>query len=434
MGCGGHLPSIGPVLCALSDREISRCRPRGTARTSFLRTNRHHLRIDAGYALRLSIIMQPDGTIALSALCLGIALAGAMSAIRNPQDGSAALFLTLVFAVFGGVVATPLVLAFAPSLYGFYLPAVFVLLLILPPAVFSYVAAKTTELRSLSLGWREITLPAAGCLLMIGYWLLPASAKTEMFIAGDLPQAVGPATLALATFVLIFCWVMSSCLYLIATLKRLRSYRAKLRSLYSNLDDRELRWLDWFIALLVALWVVTAATLIAENTGFDWGIAVDVIFVLTAGLMLFIMGFASIEPPEVATANPEPDSDPPDAKYARSALTVDHAERLAARIKSAMEKDTLYLDPNLSLQKLSRHTGALPNQISQTLNEQIGSTFFDYIAHHRIEAAKRLLRESAASTLTVSLDVGFNSRSTFYKAFKRETGMTPKAFRDANRQ
>lgn len=96
-----------------------------------------------------------------------------------------------------------------------------------------------------------------------------------------------------------------------------------------------------------------------------------------------------------------------------------------------MDKDALYLDPNLSLQKLSRHVGALPNQVSQTLNEQIGASFFDYIAQHRIEAAKPMILDAKASSLAVSLDVGFNSRSTFYKAFKRETGMTPKAFRDA---
>jgi AraC-like DNA-binding protein len=137
-----------------------------------------------------------------------------------------------------------------------------------------------------------------------------------------------------------------------------------------------------------------------------------------------------IAPPDAAIEEPAPSNDPSEPKYARSALTEAHAEQLATRIKSAMTQDALYLDPNLSLQKLSRHVGALPNQISQTLNEQIGSTFFDYIAHHRIEAAKPLIVEGMANSLTVSLDVGFNSRSTFYKAFKRETGMTPKAYRD----
>lgn len=387
--------------------------------------------IDAGKRLGLSICMTTDGTLALSAACLGIALAGALSAVRGPQGGHARIYLTMVFGAFGGIASTPLVFAFAPSLYGFFLPVDLVLLLILPPAVFYYVAAKTTELRPSGLRWYDIVLPAAGGMVMLGYWLQPAPAKTAMFIAGELPTGIGPSALVLATFVLIFCWVVASCCYLLATLKRLRAYRSKLRSLYSNLDNRELRWLDWFVVSLVALWIATAIALVADNTGFDRIVVKEAVYGLTACLLLFVMAFASIVPPKTAVEEHAATDDPTQAKYARSALTASHAEQLAERIRATMEQDALYLDPNLSLQKLSRHVGALPNQISQTLNEQIGSTFFDYIAHHRIEAAKPLIVEGAASTLTVSLDVGFNSRSTFYKAFKRETGMTPKAYRDA---
>ena len=354
-----------------------------------------------------------------------------MSAIRGTQDEHARFYLMLVFGVFGGIVSTPLVFAYTPSMYGFYLPFVFVLLLILPPAVFYYVAAKTAELRSSVMRWHDIVLPAVGGAVMIGYWLQPAQAKTTMFIAGELPAGIVPSTLVLVTFILIFCWVVSSCIYLVATLRRLRDYRSRLRSLYSNLEDRELRWLDWFVVSLVTLWAVTAFMFVAENTGFGWIVVKELIYALTAGLLLFVMAFAPIAPPEPEIKEPAPSNDPSEPKYARSALTETHAKQLAERIRSAMTQDTLYLDPNLSLQKLSRHVGALPNQISQTLNEQIGSTFFDYIAHHRIEAAKPLILEGAANSLAISLDVGFNSRSTFYKAFKRETGMTPKTYRDA---
>jgi AraC-like DNA-binding protein len=169
---------------------------------------------------------------------------------------------------------------------------------------------------------------------------------------------------------------------------------------------------------------------VADNTGFERVVVKELIYVLTACLQLFVMAFAPIATPEAEIEKPAPSTDTSEPKYARSALTDAHAEQLATRIRSAMTQDALYLDPNLSLQKLSRHVGALPNQISQTLNEQIGSTFFDYIAHHRIEAAKPLIAEGVANSLTVSLDVGFNSRSTFYKAFKRATGMTPKVYRD----
>jgi AraC-like DNA-binding protein len=375
--------------------------------------------------------MHTDGTIALSAACLGIALAGAMSAIRSIQDRHARFYLMLVFGVFGGIVSTPLVFAFAPSMYGFYLPVVLVLLLVLSPAVFFYVSAKTTDLQPLTIRWRDIVLPVVGGVVMIGYWLQPAQVKTAMFIAGELPAGIAPSTLVLFTFILIFCWVGSSCLYLFATLRRLRDYRSKLRSLYSNLDNRELRWLDWFVVSLVALWAATAFTFVADNTGFDQVVVKELIYVLTACLLVFVVAFASIAPPEAEIEDPASSNDPSEPKYARSALTDAHAEQLATRIRSAMTQDALYLDPNLSLQKLSRHVGALPNQISQTLNEQIGSTFFDYIAHHRIEAAKPLIAKGVANSLTVSLDVGFNSRSTFYKAFKRETGMTPKAYREA---
>lgn len=378
--------------------------------------------------------MHTDETIALSAACLGIALADAMSAIRGTQDGLARFYLTLVFGVFGGIVSTPLVFTFTPLMYGFYLPVVLVLLLVLPPAVFYYVAAKTTELPSSTIRWRDIVLPVVGSAVMIGYWLQSAEAKTAMFIAGELPAGIAPSTLVLATFALIFCWVVSSFSYLVATLRRLRGYRSKLRSLYSNLDDRELRWLDWFVVSLVTLWVVAAFSFVAENTGFDQVLFEELVYGLTACLLLFVMAFASILPPKLAIEEPTAFDDPLEAKYARSALTAAHAEQLAKRIRLAMIQDGLYLDPNLSLQKLSLHVGALPNQISQTLNEQIGSTFFDFIAHHRIEAAKPLIVEGVASTLTVSLDVGFNSRSTFYKAFKRETGMTPKAYRHATAQ
>ncbi len=378
--------------------------------------------------------MHADGSIALSAVCLGLALAGAMSALRGPQDGPARFYLTVVFGVFGGIVSTPLVLAFAPSIYGFYLPVILVLLLILSPAVFFYVAAKTAEVRPATIQWRDIILPIAGSVVMIGYWLQSAEAKTAMFVAGELPPGIVTSTLVLATFMLIFCWVASSCIYLVATLKRLRRYRSKLRSLYSNFDDRELRWLDWFMGSLVLLWAVAAFSFVADNTGFERIVFEELVYGLIGCFLLFVIAFASIVPPQKEVEETVETDEAPEAKYARSALTAERAEQLAARIEAAMDQQALYLDPNLSLQKLSRHVGALPNQISQTLNEQIGATFFDYVAHHRIEAAKPLLLEGAASTLSVSLDVGFNSRSTFYKAFKRETGMTPKAFRAATMQ
>ena len=250
-----------------------------------------------------------------------------------------------------------------------------------------------------------------------------------LFVAGELPPGLAPATLALAAFVLIIGWLVASLSYLAASVRQLRKYRTQLRDQYSNVGKRDLRWVDWAMAFLVILWAAAATSLAADNLGYGPLIPTAALYILTASYLLFLTVFAIQTRPAS-----DPTSEAPAAslvrKYARSALSSDHTAKLQTRIEAAMRNDTLYLDPNLSLQKLSRHVGAPPNLVSQALNEGIGASFFDYIAHWRIEASKPLILAAEASVLAVALDVGFNSRSTFYKAFKRETGMTPKAYRN----
>lgn len=398
--------------------------------------------------------MQSEGMIALSAAVAGIAAAGALSAVRSAGRGRARLYLIAVFVLFAGITAIPLVVAFARGLYVFYMPAILPMLMALPPAVYHYAAARTAEAASQStprsmpvaIHWRDGVLPAAGLMTAIGYWLLPAASKAAMFVDGELPPGFAPSALAFATFLLIALWSLASLAYLAATLRRLGAFRARLKDLYSNTDRRELRWVDWLMAFLVALWGAAAVSLVSDNFGPGLVFPGEIVFVLAAVLLLFVIAFASAPPLNSLEVN-APDIDAPEAnapapkleagektegKYARSALSEAHAKRLAGRIEKAMREDALYLDANLSLHKLSRHVGAPPNLASQTLNEEIGSTFFDYVAHWRIEAAKPRILSGEASILAVALEVGFNSRSTFYKAFKRETGMTPKAFRETN--
>ena len=177
---------------------------------------------------------------------------------------------------------------------------------------------------------------------------------------------------------------------------------------------------------LVVIWATVAISLADDNLARGTLFVEELFLALIAGGMASLNIFAPITAPDLNTTEKE---DEPDLKYARSALTDTHAAKLAARVESAMREDALYLDPNLSLQKLSLHIGAVPNQLSQTLNQEIGQSFFDYVAQWRIEASKPLIMAGDASVLSVALDVGFNSRSTFYKAFKRETGLTPKGYR-----
>ena len=94
-----------------------------------------------------------------------------------------------------------------------------------------------------------------------------------------------------------------------------------------------------------------------------------------------------------------------------------------------MQQDQLYLDAALSLQKLAKHINTSPNYISQTLNETLGANFFDYINQYRINEAKKQLKETKNTVLDIAMNVGFNAKSSFYTAFKKETQQTPSQYR-----
>jgi len=70
--------------------------------------------------------------------------------------------------------------------------------------------------------------------------------------------------------------------------------------------------------------------------------------------------------------------------------------------------------------------------LSQTLNQTLQQSFYDYINDARIAAAKQQLQHTDDSVLNIAMAVGFNARSSFYKAFKASTGLTPAQFRAQN--
>ena len=372
--------------------------------------------------------MTDPALLTLAGLCLGIALSGLLDLALRKDSRRERFSLWLVYISFTGMIALPVVKTFANAALIHYMPLLLVLLLTLPPALYHFILAKTGRAIPTGIPWRDLVLPLAGGLVCLGYWGLPSQAKAVMFVSGDLPPGFWPAALALSTFGLIMVWLLASFAYLVAILRQLSFYRAQIRHLYSDADERDLRWVDVVIAILVLIWAAGAFSLAEDNLAIT-NFSIEEFFLVLIAIGLLVLNvFAPITPPNLDIANEADDTDP---KYARSALTREHAAKLADRLDAAMRNDTLYLDPNLSLQKLSQQVGALPNHVSQTLNQEIGTTFFDYIARWRIEASKQLLTEGEATVLDVALDVGFNSRSAFYKAFKRETGLTPKGYRAA---
>lgn len=120
------------------------------------------------------------------------------------------------------------------------------------------------------------------------------------------------------------------------------------------------------------------------------------------------------------------------AKYAKSGLDQHQLETYKAQLERLMRRGELYLQPDLTLPRLASAMGCTVNHLSQVINAGFGLSFFDWISRLRIERARALLLDPDHQddpVLDIAFEVGFNSNSAFYSAFRKWVGQTPTAFR-----
>ncbi|MCR6642513.1 MAG: helix-turn-helix transcriptional regulator [Sporocytophaga sp.] len=94
-----------------------------------------------------------------------------------------------------------------------------------------------------------------------------------------------------------------------------------------------------------------------------------------------------------------------------------------------LSNDKLYTNPELTINMLALEVGFSVKKISLCINKLLNKRFYEYINDKRIEYALILLKERSHYTIeAIAEECGFNSRSAFYRAFKKSTGVTPVSY------
>ncbi len=119
-------------------------------------------------------------------------------------------------------------------------------------------------------------------------------------------------------------------------------------------------------------------------------------------------------------------------KYANTGLKEDEAGRILTGLEQLMQEQKVFLDPEITIEKLAGLANSNRHIVSQVLNERAGRSFYDYINQYRVNEAKRLLLDPQYSNqkiASIAYDAGFNSLSAFNDVFKKMTGATPSQFK-----
>ena len=130
-------------------------------------------------------------------------------------------------------------------------------------------------------------------------------------------------------------------------------------------------------------------------------------------------------------AEPQPVAEQP-VEPEPEELKLQQEAAYAERMYLLFEKEHVYLNPRLRLSELATLLGTNRTYLSQYFNQNCESTFYDFVNDYRIHHAKLLLHSTDDTLETIAMNSGFNSLSTFRRAFVQREGMSPIEFRASN--
>ena len=210
-----------------------------------------------------------------------------------------------------------------------------------------------------------------------------------------------------------------------------RKYSAFQQQVKNNTADTAYPTLNWLrnilllsILLLVFLVInMTTSRLTQVDAYTDWHWKLYFIYVAAVTYYLGFMAYRQ-QAPDLEQVYPSKLSSDT-AKVASEEL-----EPLADRLRHLLAIEKIYLDPSLNARQVAERLAINPTHLSQMINSQFNKSFRELINDYRIEEvkAKLLEQDSKASVLSLALESGFNSEASFYRVFKKSTGLTPKAF------
>lgn len=258
-------------------------------------------------------------------------------------------------------------------------------------------------------------------LLVVSMFLLAPEIKVRavrMFLAGELP--VRPVDAVLFTV---------QCLHLIvyagATLGVLRrNGRSNLRWRISW-EDR-VKWIRFVTILCVsyALLIFGLMILTVQRQFFDPEL--NFLYAGALSIMAIVVAYVLQFRPEWSVPTFQ-------TKYETQKKISDaELNRLFHELKCRLEDRRMFLDPDLTLEKLAAELNLQPHDLSRVINEKTLGNFNDLINTYRVEEFIRLCGEPSKSHFSIyglALESCFRSKSSFNAAFKRITGRAPSDFR-----
>ncbi len=216
-------------------------------------------------------------------------------------------------------------------------------------------------------------------------------------------------------------------IYLLIGFFKLKEYRQKINDSISDNTYPTFGWLMKIFILSSVLWGIICINMLLDvffgfrnHYIFHWQI-----FYLYTAFLIYYLGFVGYQQPSFDIQGIDT------LKKPNKQISDEKFNTIEVKLCKALEQDKVFLNPTLNAKDLAKKLSISQANLSVVVNQAFNKNFRDLINHYRLEEFKTKLAEnddSQFSILSLALDCGFNSEASFYRIFKKQTGMSPKEF------
>ena len=309
-------------------------------------------------------------------------------------------------------------------LLAYYIPFDCVLIFLMGPFVFLYVKCvlKKRLLPQSWLGWLQV-LPLFPSVFYVFYFMsLPTNQRIGLLI-----HNIDNGSWMIDVLNSLFYVQMT--VYLFISYRLIKRYIGDSSVIYKNLNSINISWLKTLLKIdLIIMFVSVIPCFYFSNERTS-----NIIAQLTMDIQLIYI-FAKttwqtgVFPSELKSELKT------DEKSKESVLKIsdDLVEEYLKKLLVFMEEKKPYLNEDCTIQCISEQIGISVHHLSNILNQRFDTNFPDFINQYRINEAQKIINSSLSDKMTleaIGYECGFGSKSSFNKAFKKLTNLTPSEYR-----
>jgi AraC-like DNA-binding protein len=206
------------------------------------------------------------------------------------------------------------------------------------------------------------------------------------------------------------------------------------------LENRDLNWIKYLLIGAISILTVDIITSIYESFAGDMGLNIGFITVIPIVFLVMYLGYYGVSQskillPDYLFVTKEDVANVELINTSKKSLKYNYdvaeMEKLKIELDLLVQEKKPFLNEELTLSSLADKLEISDKKLSTLLNQNMETSFYDYINGYRVEEVKKRLALPDSNTYTIlaiAYDCGFKSKSSFNRIFKNNTHLAPSEY------